>query len=639
MKFSKKILEKFIKLPANWVDLFEDLGLEIKSRDGDNFTLELLANRGDHYCYNGIAREIAARLGIQHNAPDILPLSEVKNTGIFAIKTEKCLAFSLTKFDISHAKKFDASEMLSASGVNTISPAVDITNVVMLELGQPTHIYDADKIKGQIVIRESVRGEKAELLFHEGETALPTGTMVIADEEKILCIAGVIGCRAAEVDENTTNILFEAACFDPVSVRKTARALGVCTISSQIFERGADIANVRIAPQRANKLYYSIGVKISGDINIITREMPGKPIEMKGDYVRAALGLKITDEKIAEILARYGFSQHGNTYSAPSWRVWDIKNSPADLVEELARGIGYNKIPSVLPPVVLGAAPTAVDARKTAIENYLISNGFYEVLIDNMYSPKHADLSPDSKHIKIINSIEGGYAFMRNNAIVQAAELVYENLCVKNAAIRAFEWGKIFPTAGEKNVLWGIMTDADPLELKGILNGLAATLDISIEFPQNSVGVAPKVAGWFDSSVQKLLSPKRNSKITANGSPIGIFGELHPTLLAAWDIKGAQPVYFEFGTDALLALSPRQVQYTPPSKTQSSVRDLTLAVPYGTTAADTTARILKTPEITAAKITDVFDKPTESVRNITFALTFTDGLSTDEINKILVSIK
>ncbi|MCL1892017.1 MAG: phenylalanine--tRNA ligase subunit beta [Alphaproteobacteria bacterium] len=637
MKFSKKILETFVKLPKNWQDLMEDVGLEIKSLDGDIMNLELLANRGDHYCYMGLAREIHGRAAAKMIEFPSIAL-ESAPAKIFSIDTDKCIAFSFTPYEISHLKpnnKYDY--MLEASGVNVIHPAIDITNVVMLELGQPAHIYDADKIKGRVHIRETKKGEKAALLFHEGMTELPAGTCVIADEEKILCVGGVIGCHAAEVDKDTKNILFETALFDPVAIRKTAKALGLSTIASQRFERGGDIAAVCAGASRAARLYADIGAKRSGDFQFArTATIEKQYIELSGDYARSELEINISDEEIKERLARYGFNLLPPTsYLIPTWRVWDIKGEPADLIEELCRSIGYNALPSKLPPVEIGAAPTAAEVRKAEIDSYLVHNGFYEVFTDNLYSPKHAALSPVKEHIALENSIEGGYAFMKNNPIVQAVELIEKNLRVKNREIRAYEWGKIFKGEYEIEILWGVMNGvgASVLDAKGLIQNLASDLGLDVKLEYGDFADSRKVSEW------ELLHPKRRGRLSCNGRGICVFGEVHPNLLAEFDIKNDTPVFFSFDTKALLNAPARKIKYESPSAIIPSQRDIAVAVPYGRNAGDVAEFIKKKyPQVAIVEITDVYDKPKESMRNITFTLTFAGEHSADDLNKLILEI-
>ena len=674
MKFSKKVLETFVNLPSDWRDLMEDIGLEIKSEEKNGndviFNLELLANRGDHYCYAGIAREIYGRTGNAFKEPGGIPVlpndfkcesgaagaQYIQTPGqdhLFDLETDKCIAFSLTPYKLNKTVQTskDHEYMLTASDINIIHPAIDVTNVIMLEMGQPAHVYDADKIVGKIRVRESRPGEMAALLFHEGKTELPPGTVVIADDQHILSVGGVIGCHGATVDKNTKNILFEAALFDPISVRKTARALGLATLAGQRFERGGDIAAICSSAARANKLYPDIGWQLSGQLCFArTKWIDKKHIDLPGDFVRRELEINISDAEIAMRLARYGFEKTDDEYHVPTWRVWDIKGERADLIEELARSIGYDNLPSKLPPMEIGAALTAVELRKAQIDSYLVHNGFFEVLTDNLYSPRHANLSPVSKHIKIANSIEGGYSFMKNNTIIQAVELVEKNLRVKNREIRAYEWGRIFLPDGKKtpvehNMLWGVTNGVNEsaLTIKGLIQNLTNDLGLNIE-----LGMAASEIELFATS--KYLHPNRRATVFTRtgkdtGNPlkdkvsIGIFGEIHPILLAQFDIKNDTPVYFEFFADSLLYASARTVKYQKPPAIIPSTRDITVPVPYGRHAGDVTDYILETfKEVSSVKITDVFEKPKDGIRNVTYLLEFSGQHGAEVLNALILEI-
>ena len=647
MKFSKKILETFIDLPKDWQETMEDIGLEVKSIDGDIFNLELLANRGDHYCYMGLTNEIHGRndAKIKYDmAKMTAPLDmSKKSNDLFKIETDKCLAYSLTPYKLSAPQKERQTsdkyilDILRASGVNVILDIIDITNVVMLEHGQPAHVYDADKIVGKIHIRETKKGEKAALLFHDGMTEIPAGTCVIADDEKILCIAGVIGCHAAEADKNTKNILVETALFNPVAIRLASRAIGHTSIASQIFERGGNYNAITSGAARAKKLYEQIGWTQNAGFQVSPDAMPvkTKPIGLSGDFVRNELEIEISDKEIQERLLRYGFEKTKDGYQVPSWRVWDIKGTSADLIEELCRSVGYNALPSKLPPVVLGAKKIDAEVRKSEIDSYMVHNGFYEVITDSMYSPKHASAAPTKEHIALENSIEGGYAFMRNNTIVQAAELVSKNLRVKNREIRAFEWGKIFKGNKEIEILWGVMNGANvnALTAKTLLKNLFDDLSLDATIEYDDFKDSEKVSEW------SLMNPKRRGRISCNGRGVCVFGEIHPNLLNEFDIKNDLPVYFSFDTQVLMDLVAKKTKYTSPSAIIPSVRDIAVSVPYGHAAGDVAGFIKKEyKQIADVKITDVYDKAKESVRNITFSLTFAGEFSADDLNKLILEV-
>ena len=230
MKISADVLGRFIKLPSSGRalrDLLDDIGVEVKKHDTETgrFTLELLANRGDHHCYIGLSREISGRTGEATCRPEFADLSAGKSGIELNLQTKLCSLYSATVLERSgDASNLNASELapLEAAEIHSVSPAVDATNLANIELGQPTHCFDADTIRGPITIRLSKAGEMAWPLFAEERVEIPEGSIVIADDEKILAIAGVIGCEESKATETTQRIVLESAAFDPVAVRKAS---------------------------------------------------------------------------------------------------------------------------------------------------------------------------------------------------------------------------------------------------------------------------------------------------------------------------------------------------------------------------------------------------------------------------------
>lgn len=649
MKFSKKILNSFIELPSNWIDLMEDVGLEVKSFDGkDIMNLELLANRGDHYCYMGLAMEIFGRTNQKINFRPSLNLFEkepefitydkyLKYNNInylFNIETDKCLAYSLTPYSIDFLKEVndDYKYMLEVSDINVIHPAIDVTNIVMLELGQPSHVYDKDKIVGKIHIRDSKKGEKADLFFHKESVELPEGICVIADDEKILCIGGVIGCKGAEVDKNTKNIVFETALFDPVSIRKTERfLLDKPTIAAQIFERGASFDNIKRASERALFLFNEIGIKKSDSYQYMYNKEFCFQKSFPLPDISKALSIDLNKDEIINILSRYGFIIKNNICFVPSSRVWDIMD-PVDLIEEVARSIGYNNLPSKLPIALIGGLENYKEIRKSKLNSYLVNNGFFEVFTDNLYSLKHSNLSPIKEHIKIENSVDGGYSFMKNNTIVQATQLISKNISMKTKEIYAFEWGKVFYSDySEHEKLWGVLNSElgiSIMKLKGILIGLlnSIDLDFSFDYYQES-----------DNKEFSLLVPKRRAKIISNGIEVGFFGEIKQNLLLDFDCKNIRPSYFCFDVLKLLNIEEKKFIYKSPSNLIQSTRSISLDVPFGLNSDRVINFIFQKYDfISDIKITDIYEK--EKSRNLTLLLEFSGTKSTADINSLILEI-
>ena len=250
MKLAQHLLRRWIAIPDDARALrllLDDLGLEVKrseaTPDGAVYTLELLANRGDHRCYLGVAREIRGRTGAEIMVPGITTLQVGKSPFQLRNSTPLCLRYTLTLLERTGAPAplaEDALQALHAAGLHSVSAPVDATNLSNLEFGQPTHAFDAEKVDQYIEIRLSRPGERAWPLFQPGPVDLPAGTLVIADAVKILAIAGVIGCEESKTTADTRRVLLESATFDPVAVRKASRALNLHTDASARFERGAD---------------------------------------------------------------------------------------------------------------------------------------------------------------------------------------------------------------------------------------------------------------------------------------------------------------------------------------------------------------------------------------------------------------
>ena len=274
MNISLNVLRRYIAVavaPLKLRHLLDDIGVEVKrmeESDGDVvYGLELLANRGDHHCYMGLAREISGRTGSKICGPMTTDLTVGAGYPVRS-ETDLCLRYTATQMTrVGAAKNLSSIDLepLDAAGIHSLSAPVDATNLSNLEIGQPTHVFDAEKVVGTISIRLSTEGETAWLLFEEEAREIPSGTIVIADEEKILAIAGVIGCEDSKTTAETTQIIIESGCFDPVSVRKTGRALNLQTDARARFERGSDPELAIVGAGRVVELLSSVGWRLEGE--------------------------------------------------------------------------------------------------------------------------------------------------------------------------------------------------------------------------------------------------------------------------------------------------------------------------------------------------------------------------------------
>ena len=654
MRITADVLRRFVKLPEEGRAirmLLDDIGIEVKRHDveRDAFTVELLANRGDHHCYVGLAREVNGRTGGGICAPEVPELTVGDSPHPLVLETELCGRYSATLLERSgEGSSLTETELapLVAADIHSVSAAVDATNLANLEFGQPTHCFDADTLVGPIRIRVARPGEMAWPLFAEEKVEVPTGAIVIADDEKILAIAGVIGCEESKATETTTRILLESAAFDPVAVRKASRALGIHTDSSARFERGSDASQVLIGAGRVVGLLEGHGWRRVGDTGMVgdwTDE--GRTIAF--DPIAAAdfLGIDLSVEEAAERLSRYGFSitAHDGKMSVgvPPHRVWDVE-FPADLYEEIAKSIGYNDTPSTLPPVDMGALPTSADVMKRQVEEVLLGAGFYEVFTNGFHGTALRDRLGISEshalwsHVQTTNALDRGYGLVKNNCLAQAVEAVAGNVRVGTRPIQMYEWTRTFhPNAeadngvcDEVHRLWAIADGnvepdrwlgkpraADAWMLKGLVEEIATALRVPLEVSAADAG----------HPLSDCMHPGRQAAITLNGETVGILGEVHPRITKAFKLKRAHPVYLEITRSALLAAAVTH-RYQERSVHQPIMRALAFSLPSGVTAGEVADTLTAAgPEwLERVDIVDAFahDDGGTPMRAITFSLRY-----------------
>jgi phenylalanyl-tRNA synthetase beta chain len=652
-------LRTFIELPERMHDareLLDDVGIEVKTAEtfsrGTVFNVELLANRGDHYCYAGIAREVSGRTGGSLRYPPVATLNRLAATpDRVRIESPLCLVYTVTELLVPDTGKrvlpSEALLPLTAAGIHSISASVDASNLANLELGQPTHAFDADTIDGPITIRASRKGEKAWMLFTPEAVEIPEGTLVIADDSRILGIAGVIGCVESSVTDKTRRILLESATFDPVAVRIASRKLDQPTDAAARFMRGGDpsmplTGAARVAWLLETHCGYGIGnAYAAGD----WRD-PQRTIDVHVPPMRRFIGADLTAMQMADRLTRYGFAIEDPTEQSfraivPPHRLWDV-HFEADLAEELVKSVGYNATVVTLPRVEMGALPTHEEDVAARVNEVLVAEGFYEIFTDSFYGRGMRDRlgieegDPLWAHVEMQNSIEKNYSLMRNNTLAQALDALVTNLNLKTANLKMYEWARVyFGDLSEQAILWGLVNGrdrgpfwgdkgraADAIYVKGILDQLRLELRIDIQ-----------LATADGHRLERFFHPGRRAGIHVNGVLRGIVGELHPSVLQRFDIKRQRPVYFEIESASLLA-PPLPKTYTEPPSRQSVVRNVAYAIPRGIAAGDVGATLLAAapPFLKAVRITDRFELPDASA--ITFEIEYLaeQALTNEEVN-------
>lgn len=712
MKVAVDVLRRYIELPPHEGrvirDLLDDIGVEVKREErgpqGTVYTVELLANRGDHYCYHGVAREISGRTGEPVTLPDITPLTVGASPIPVKLLSRLCLVYTITLLEAPRGEGGRAwggtpapapmrqqgglgptqLRPLLAAGLDSVHAAVDATNLANLELGQPTHAFDADLVDGEIVVRESKPGETAWLLFTPERRPVPPGTLVIADRTKILAIAGVIGCEDSKTTAGTRRILLESGTFDPVAVRKAARALDVHTDSSARFERGGDPSAPLVGAGRVVALLEEIGWRRVGATGRFgTWVDPDRQIPVEIGAIASFLESPLTAEQIRERLPRYGFEvspdwpdyvgegtwrlpddddrpQHRvrNTVlvRVPPHRLWDV-DTLADVAEELAKSIGYGEIEERLPDVGQGALPSASEVRRRLIDDVFVGFGFHEVFTDGFYSREMFERlgltadHPLQQHVETLNALDRGYSLLKNNALVQAVEAVAANLRLRTPDVRCWEWTRTFHpnedaenhVCFERRTLWAVacgprsrtrwdlrVRDADPWWLKGIVGEIAAAIGVPLE-----VGPADP-----DHPLAQALHPNRQAAIRLGDRVVGVLGEVHPRVCQAFKIKRERPVYLEINHGALLE-EAEAWPYVEPPDTPPVERNLAFTLPMGVEAGAVSAHLARSGPtwLRRVDITDAFEHEVDGrpVRTITYALWFDPSeapLTTEQMNQV-----
>lgn len=609
MKYSLNVLQSFSKdVPScerELRDLFDDLGLEVKKfteeQDDSIITLELLANRGDHYCYEGVAREVAARFKGELNLKTPRSLEIGVPPRDIKIETNLCYSYALTELEVIAPLNVSLGELsdkaLSAMETLSDNVLIDVTNLVNYEIGQPSHAFDKDKVSGDVVIRLSRKGEEFWPLFEEKKREVPEGVLVIADDKKVLAIAGVIGCEDSKVDENTKAVLLETAAFDPVAVRKGGRAVGVHTDSCARFERGSDQTRVELAANLVTEYLEEKGVvKVVSPLGlVINQPVKDVVIDVDLDDLRSFFAKDFSRKEIVEILVGYGIEEVSSMkFKIPPYRIWDIKNY-MDLYEEVARNIGYNEFPEALPPVGIGSVPSDTDKAMGLTNNVLVSNGFYEVFTDGFYGRKvKQKLGIDENHVlwdhvETINSIDAEYSLLKNNCLAQALDGISLNQRFKERDVKIFEWTRTFhpdstalnKICKERDVLWGAVSgvvmpgrwdgvhaSADVFYLKGLVEEIAFVNQIDLEVLEADE----------KHPLYQFLHPYKQFSLKYNGKIVGIIGELHSGLLKPFELKNVTPSYFELDRSCLGEFSHRLPVEQPP-KIPHITRDMSFIIP------------------------------------------------------------
>lgn len=564
--------------------------------------LNVTPNRGDALSLTGIAREVHAVTGAELKLPEIHEAA-VTTDAAHAVKIEAsdlCARYTSRVITGLNAKAKTPewmAERLERCGQRPISALVDISNYVLLELGRPTHFFDLDKLSGTVTARWAKEGEKIELL--NGKTVdLTPYYGVIADDNGSQAIAGIMGGSADSVSDDTVNLFIESAFFRPAAIQGRARKLNFSSDSSFRFERGVDYGTTREHLEYITALVLSIcGTDATrvGPVSDIESDLPERRVvKFRAARCRKLVGVDIPTDFMEEAFKRLGFeyTRDGDlfTVTSPTYR-FDIEIEE-DLVEEVARLWGYDKLPEN-PPLERAVMLPSREDRHTQhdLRLKLAGRGYQELVNFSFVEEKwEKDFGGEAAPIRLLNPIASQLSVMRTQLIGGLVDILRYNLNRKEDRVRVFELGRVFfqdPTIEPSDT--SVKGVRQPEHLAGLAYGTA-------DAPQ--WGIKSRRVDFFDvkGDLERLafpltldfvpevfpsLHPGRSAGVYLDGKRIGLIGELHPRLQQAYDLPLC-PVVFEIDVEPLLSVPVPE--HKPVSKFQKSLRDISLAVPASVTS-------------------------------------------------------
>jgi len=650
-------LKEYLKTEAKPEDIAQYLSLCSQSvekitptPDGDYiYEIEITTNRADCLSVYGIARELRAilpRFGIKAKFRKLTDCGlRITNYGknlpldIKITKSSLCPRFTALIFDnikIAPSPKI-VQERLQKVGIRDLNNVVDISNYLMVELGQPMHTFDYDKIKeAKMILREAKAEEKIVTL--DGQTRiLPQGTIIIEDGKgRIIDLCGIMGGENSAVDENTKRVLLFVQTYDPATIRRTCQLLSFRTEAAQRFEKGVDNEGVILAMNKAIEMFKkNCQAKIASRlIDIYPNPPKRKVVKLDLELVKKVIGIEIPKKEIINILESLGFSLLTFnfsllTFSVPHWRYDDI-NIPEDLVEEIARIYGYHQLPSIIPQGEIPLRPrNPLLEREEQIKDILKFWGFTETPNYSMTSEKtlkNMEINPEDC-LKIANPLTEDLVYLRPSLIPSLLEVIKKNS--NYPQIKVFELANVyFPKKQnqlpeEISTLTVAINNDNFFYLKGILEGILKETGVkNFEF---------KPYPFKKTFYGKIFHPLKIAEILIKNNPVGILGEINPLIISHFEINQKVTV-FEINLKELVKFASGVKKYTPISKYPPIIEDLAFIFPPKVEV-EKVIQLIKqsSPIIQIVELVD-FYKNTRTFR-ITYQ-SYEKNLNDEEVKKI-----
>ena len=647
-------------------------GLEIESHetvqlpDGENsevLELNVTPNRGYCLSHIGVAREVSALLNKSLKLPDPLKTLESEwgtvavadRVAVENLEPELCpryCALVIENVKVGPSPKW-LKDRLTAIGLRPINNIVDITNFVMMEYGQPLHAFDRDLLAGnKIIIRRAKKGEPFASL-DGAELKLEPDALVIADGERPVALAGIMGGTNSQVSETTRDVVLESACFDPATVRQGSKKYGLRSDSSYRFERGVDFNGVVSAQARAVLMMKELagGEICSGRVDINSETGKLKNVSLRVDRVNQLLGTNFDTAEVVNLLSQLGMKvtkqpERSLEVKIPSFRP-DLSRE-ADLIEEIARIDGFDKVDTVYP--VAGVRPVRISARQNIIEKareVFCCAGFAETIhysfIERVYAEEFKTAFASEQVIALKNPLSSDYDTMRTSLLPGLLKTAALNLSKGQKPLKLFEVGSVYSSSAtgartEKAVLSAIVLGPyeltpwkprsggyDFYDLKGTLETLITHLHLKLEiFPDS----------------RPFLVPEKSVRVQIGDKELGYLGQMTPEQ----NLVGELDVYaLELDLGALEKSAPYKFQ--PIAKFPEIYRDISILVDRSVTSQKVADLILKTgnPLIQKVELYDHFagKKIQADKKSLTFALSFQSAertLSDEEVNPLFEKI-
>ena len=555
------------------------------------FDINVTANRSDCQSILGIAREVAAVLNKPLKMPDLTyktsSISTKNTVDVKVTANDLCpryISQLVTDIKIEESPLW-LKRRLSLMGIRSINNIVDITNYVLNEIGQPMHAFDLNDLTDKsLIIRRANNGEKI-ITLDEKEFALNENNLVICDNEKPVCLAGVMGGLNSGIKEDTKQVLFESATFKRDNVRKTSRQLGQRSDSSARFEKGVDLYSVEIGMKRALSLIDKLGCGVIANdyYDICSADLTNKVINTTISKVNGVLGIDVPSEKIESILTALGFvvKIDGDNLSVvvPLYRE-DMESYP-DIAEEVIREYGYSHInPTLLKTSsITNGGFTNEQLQEGKLKDLLVSYGFNEIITYSFVAEKEYELFglnelKDNKVIKILNPISEELAVMRSSLVPSIVRAVAYNLNRKNLQGRLFELAKIYtpeslpldklPKENQRLSLALFGDEESYFTLKGVVEGILNSFCFNRKVSYNLTSVP-------------YIHPTRGADVVVEGKKVGVFGQLHPLLADKLGID--KPIFVaEIDMELLKTLYNDKIVFKAISKFPAIERDIALLV-------------------------------------------------------------